>query len=121
MPGHEAAVLLQVVGRLLRIEDDRGVEEAEEDDQADIEQQVERLAVAEIGRDPLQPAGLAGAALESRRWSPASSSSEEAKIGGITPEVLILSGRCEALAADTSGCRPGASGTAPGCAAARAP
>ena len=28
-----------------------------------------------------------------------SSSSEEAKIGGMTPDVLILSGRCEAFAA----------------------
>src|SRR5882724_2017866 len=62
--GHEAAVLLQVVGGVGRVEDHRRVEEAEEDDQADIGQQVERLAVAEIGGDPLHPAGLAGAALE---------------------------------------------------------
>src|SRR5690606_15816966 len=46
--GDEAAVLLQVLRRLLRIEDDRGVEEGEEQDARAIERQIERLAVLEI-------------------------------------------------------------------------
>src|SRR5229473_6304181 len=58
--GYEAAVLLEVVGGVGRLEHHGGVAEAEEDDQADIGQEVERLAVAEPGSDPLHPAGLAG-------------------------------------------------------------
>ena len=44
---NEAAVLLQVLRRVVRIEDDRGVEEREEDDQGDVEAEVERLAAAQ--------------------------------------------------------------------------
>ncbi len=49
--GEEAAMLPQVIGRFRRVEDDRGVEEGEEYDQADIGQHIERTAMAEIGRD----------------------------------------------------------------------
>ncbi len=49
--GDEAAMLLQIVGRLRRIEDDRRIEEGEEHDQPDIGQHVERPSMPEIGGD----------------------------------------------------------------------
>ena len=52
---NEAAILLQIVRRLLRIEHDRGVEEREEDDQRRIEEQEQRLAVAEHGGQCVEP------------------------------------------------------------------
>src|SRR5215204_1514921 len=45
--GNEASMLLQLVGRVLRVEDDGRVEEREEDDEAAIEQHVQRLPLAE--------------------------------------------------------------------------
>ena len=54
--GNEAAVLLQLVGGVLRIEDDGRVEEGEEDDHRAVEQHVERLPVAEQRRHRRQPA-----------------------------------------------------------------
>ena len=48
--GDKAAVLLEVVRRLRRVEHDRRIEEGEEDDQADVKEQIERLAVSEIER-----------------------------------------------------------------------
>ena len=54
--GEHAAILLQILGSLFRIEDDRGVEEREEDDQRRIDDQIHRLAAAEIGDDNFQPA-----------------------------------------------------------------
>ena len=93
---HEAAVLLQVLGGVGRVEHHGRVEEAEEHDQADIGQEIERRAVRQIGGKELGDA----AARRPWPWNEAmvagNSSSEEAKIGGMTPEVLILSGRCEA-------------------------
>ena len=57
-------MLAQVLGRLLRVEDDRGVEEAEEDDQRRVEHHVERPAVADRrhGADEPVRAALAGEA-----------------------------------------------------------
>ena len=49
--GDEAAVALQILRRLFRIELHRGVEEAEEDDADAVEHQVERRAVLEVGAD----------------------------------------------------------------------
>ncbi len=45
---NEAALLLQVLGRILRIENDGSVEEAEEDDARRIQAHIERLAMLEI-------------------------------------------------------------------------
>ena len=53
--GDEAAVLAHVVGRVDRIEDDRRVEVAEEDDADDLQQVVERLADAQLAADGLRP------------------------------------------------------------------
>src|SRR5213078_3282880 len=49
--GDEAAVFAQIIGGLGRVEDDRGVEEAEEHDEADIEEHVERRAMRQITGD----------------------------------------------------------------------
>ena len=49
--GNEAAVLLQIVRGLGRVEHDRGVEEGEEHDQRDVEDQEQRPAVAELRGD----------------------------------------------------------------------
>ncbi len=87
-------MLLQVVGGLGRVEHDRGVEEREEHDQRDIEHQEQRPAVAELRRQPLVSHSGPSPALKLATVV-GSSSSDEAKIGGITPEVLSLSGRCE--------------------------
>src|SRR3546814_6418306 len=46
---NESAVLLQIVGRLLGIEDHRRIEEAEEDDAERIERHVERRAMLKRG------------------------------------------------------------------------
>ena len=43
--GQEAAILLQIVGRVLRIEDDRRIEEGEEDDQRHVDQDMQRLTL----------------------------------------------------------------------------
>lgn len=53
--GDEAAILTQVVGRLRRVEDDGGVEEAEEHDQRGVQQHIERRAVRDVARHRLQP------------------------------------------------------------------
>src|SRR6185369_13510437 len=54
----EAAVFAHVVGRVDRIEDDRRVEVAEEDDADDLQQIVERLADADLIADGLHPRHL---------------------------------------------------------------
>src|SRR3954471_16578279 len=91
--GDEAAVLLQIVRGFSRIEHDRRIEKGEEDDERDIENQEQGrpwpswvvIVTNQSGPCPaLKLATVVG-----------SSKSEEAKIGGITPEVLSLSGRCE--------------------------
>src|SRR3546814_1960391 len=46
---NESAVLLQIVGRLLGIEDHRRIEEAEEDDAERIERHLERRAMLKRG------------------------------------------------------------------------
>src|SRR3546814_2822942 len=46
--GHEAAVLLQVLGGVVGVEHDAGVEVGEEDDQRRVERQEQRLALAEV-------------------------------------------------------------------------
>ncbi len=84
---------LRFVGGVGRVEHDRRVEEGEEDDQAGVEQHVERLAVADHRGDGVEP-GRPGAR-EKLASVTGRSSSEDAKIGGMTPEVLSLSGRCE--------------------------
>ena len=91
----EAAVLLQVVGRLRRVEDDRRVEEREEDDESRVEKHVGGPAVAEIGREHATMKPVPSAFAWKLAIVAGSSSSEEAKIGGITPEVFSLSGRNE--------------------------
>ena len=53
----EAAVLLEVVGGLGRVEHDRGVEEGEEHDQRDVEDEEERPAVAELRGQNGEPFG----------------------------------------------------------------
>src|SRR6187549_3575385 len=50
----EGARLLEVVGRLARVEHQRRVEEAEEDDEHGVDRDVRRLAVAERGAEGLQ-------------------------------------------------------------------
>src|SRR5436190_13372471 len=55
--GDEAAVLLHVVGDVDRIEGDRRVAVAEEDDQPDVEQVVAPVAGVERLRDALHPGG----------------------------------------------------------------
>ncbi|CAD5267188.1 conserved hypothetical protein [Bosea sp. EC-HK365B] len=57
--GHEAAMLLEIVRRLDRIEHDRGVEEAEEDNQRRIEEHEQRPTMREVGRHRRQDAGAA--------------------------------------------------------------
>jgi hypothetical protein len=47
-------MLAQVVGGILRIEHDCGVEKGEKHDQADVEQQEDRLPAAEPRRDRCQ-------------------------------------------------------------------
>ena len=87
-------MLLEVVGRVGRVEHDRRVEEGEEDDQPGVEQHVERLPVADHRGDRVEPA-TALRRPEKLASVTGRSSSEDAKIGGMTPEVLSLSGRCE--------------------------
>ena len=59
--GDKAAVAFQIVGGVNGIEDNGRVEEGEEHDQADVEHQVERLAVAQESRDGGQPLRTAAA------------------------------------------------------------
>ncbi len=47
MPRDERAGLLQIVSRVPRVEDQRGIEEAEEDDEQSVNYKVQRLAVAQ--------------------------------------------------------------------------
>ena len=49
--GDEAAVLLEIVGGLGRVEHDRRIEEGEEDDQRDVEDEEQRPPVAELRGD----------------------------------------------------------------------
>src|SRR6266850_675726 len=57
---NEAAILLEIVGGLLRIEDDRRIEETKEDDHEGIERDEHRLAVPQEDDDALEPARDAG-------------------------------------------------------------
>ena len=86
----EAAVLLQVVGDVDRVERDRRVEVAEEDDERRRRRRcsASRPAAARrqifcIQRDCMKLASCAG-----------NIRIDEAKIGGMTPATLTLSGRC---------------------------
>ncbi len=88
-------MLFQVVGGLGRIEHDRRIEECEEHDQRDVEDQEQRPAVAEQRGDGGEPAGPDPEPTLKLATVVGSSSSDDAKIGGMTPEVLSLSGRCE--------------------------
>ena len=67
MPGNEAAVLLHVVRRVHRIEDDRHVEEAEEDDAAEVEQVVQRHVVVQLRRRSPRPSRSRQAAERDQR------------------------------------------------------
>src|SRR5207248_10152267 len=51
----EAAMLLEIIGGLSRVEHDRGVKEREEHDQREVKYQEQRPAVAELRGDPLKP------------------------------------------------------------------
>ena len=53
----EATVFLEVIGGFSGIEYNGGVEEAEEYDERDIQENIERLAMGEIGADGLHDAG----------------------------------------------------------------
>src|SRR3546814_17818812 len=53
--GHEAAVLLQVLGGVVGVEHDAGVEVGEKDDQRRVERQEQRLDLAEVDVPPTQP------------------------------------------------------------------
>src|SRR3954452_17805574 len=60
-PGDEAAVLLHVVGHLLRVEGDRDVEVGEEDDEQEEREHVERVVPAhEVVVDEPHPGRVAG-------------------------------------------------------------
>src|SRR5690606_32262891 len=64
--GDEAGMLLELVGRVLGVEDDRRVEEGEERDQPGVAEHVERLAMAEGGKDGRRPSRQAGRVRETR-------------------------------------------------------
>ena len=53
--GDEASVLLHVVGNLVRVERNGRVEEGEEQGHQGVDRQVERAALREVRRDPLNP------------------------------------------------------------------
>src|SRR6186997_2074020 len=57
--GQEATILLEIVGRVLRVEYHRRVEEGEEHDQRDVENDVQRRTTAKHGSDSVQPLGSA--------------------------------------------------------------
>ena len=87
----EAAVLPHVLGHVIRIEDDRRVEVAEEDDAGDVEQVVERHAAVELVDRVLHDPPACGK-------SPAivcgNARIDDAKMTGMTPPVLTFSGMC---------------------------
>ena len=91
---NEAAVLLQIVGGVGRIEDDRGVEERKEDDQQPIEPACRAAGRGSAGAPTSVSHSGAFCALNEAIVI-GNTRSDDAKIGGITPEVLIFSGRCE--------------------------
>ena len=90
MPGNEPAVLPHVLRDIIGIEDDRGVEVREEDDAGDVQQVVERHADAELLRDRVDPRALEHACA----IVAGNARIDEAKITGMTPPVLTLSGMC---------------------------
>ena len=53
--GDKAAVLLEVVRRLGRVEHDRRIEEGEEHDQPDVEKEKQRAAMTELRDDDVEP------------------------------------------------------------------
>ena len=83
------AVLLQVVRDVDRLERDRRVEVAEEDDQHDVDDVVEPVAGWRARR-----CAASSGVCDERRDLRGNIRSDEAKIGGMTPAVLTLSGRC---------------------------
>jgi len=86
-------VFLEIVCRLRGIEDNGSVEEGEKDDQPNIGDHIERAAVAEIGGDGGENSGAALASARNWRSWTGKSKSEDAKIGGMTPDVLSFNGR----------------------------
>ena len=82
--GDESAILPHVVRCLIGIEDDRDIEEAEEDDQHDESQVVERFRAARARLSMLLSQGLF---FTTGNWRAVcgSASKEEAKIIGMTP------------------------------------
>ena len=84
--GQVAAVLAQVLGRLVRIEDHRGVEEAEEDDQqrrrATMKAGWPWLQLADEARQPLQPVGKLGGRHEAAPQSPAAAAARRRRSAG---------------------------------------
>ena len=56
--GDEAAVLLHIVGDLLRVEGDGRVEEGEEEDEQAVGHEVEGVGLLEVVRDPPHPARI---------------------------------------------------------------
>ena len=95
MPGMKPPCFFRLSAVSVRVEHDRRVEEGEEDDQRRIQEHVGRPAMAEIGRQRRDEAGAVRGCVWKLAMVAGSSSSEEAKIGGITPEVFSLSGRNE--------------------------
>ena len=67
IPGDEASVLLHVVRDLIRVERDRRVEEGEEQCHQGVDRQVERGALREVRRNPLDPPVLGLAELGNHR------------------------------------------------------
>ena len=85
----EAAVLPHVVGHVGRVEDDRRVEVAEEDDPDDVQEDVQRLPL----RRASSPRFFIQSAPEKLDEVAGSCMIEIAKIIGMTPPVLTRSGR----------------------------
>ena len=115
----EAAVLLHVVGDLGRVERDRHVEEREEEDQGDVHRHVERVVTLdEVLLDPLDPAGVVavGARVELRdeaRQGEQRAGEDDGDDAGHVDLERDVGATCRR----TSGGRPSAWRTAPGCGA----
>src|SRR5260221_2789970 len=62
--GNETAIFAQIVRGFDGVEDDRRVEEAEEHDEGDVEQHIERSAMREIGGDLGENASPAAGRIE---------------------------------------------------------
>ena len=89
--GDEPAVLPHVLRDVIRIEDDRGVEVAEEDDPDDVEQVVQRHPVADLVDAPGASDGPSGT---SAAIVAGNARIDEAKMTGMTPPVFTFSGMC---------------------------